>query len=82
MAKSVRINYELMFTRSLFGTEKMPLQGELLSKLSTMISAGTIRHVMTENFGPMTVDSLAKAHAHIEKGRMLGKLALSGIHQQ
>ncbi len=82
MAKSVRINYELMFTRSLFGTEKMPLQGELLSKLSAMISAGTIRHVMTENFGPMTVDSLAKAHAHIEKGRMLGKLALSGIHQQ
>lgn len=79
MAKSVRINYELMFTRSLFGTEKMHLQGEILSGLSAMISAGTIRHVMTENFGPMTTESLAKAHAHIEKGRMLGKLALSGI---
>lgn len=82
MAKSVRINYELMFTRSLFGTDKMPMQGELLSKLSAMISDGTIRHVLTENFGPMTVDSLAKAHAHIEKGRMLGKLALSGIRPQ
>jgi len=82
MAKSVRINYELMFTRSLFGTDKMPLQGELLSKLSAMVSDGSIRHVMTENFGPMTVDSLAKAHAHIEKGRMLGKLALSGVCQQ
>lgn len=79
MAKSVRINYELMFTRSLFGTEKMQLQGEILSRLSAMISAGTIRHVMTENFGPMTTESLARAHAHIEKGRMLGKLALSGI---
>ncbi|MBL4758962.1 MAG: zinc-binding alcohol dehydrogenase family protein [Rhizobiales bacterium] len=81
MAKSVRINYELMFTRSLFGTEKMSLQGDLLTRLSTMISDGTIRHVMTENFGPMTTDSLAKAHAHIEKGRMLGKLALSGIRK-
>ncbi len=79
MAKSVRINYELMFTRSLFGTDKMPLQGALLDKLSDMISQGTIRHVMTENFGPMTAGTLAKAHAHIEKGRMLGKMALSGI---
>jgi zinc-binding alcohol dehydrogenase family protein len=82
MAKSVRINYELMFTRSMFGTEKMSLQGELLGKLSDMISGGTIRHVMTENFGPMTAENLAKAHAHIEKGRMLGKLALSGIQRK
>lgn len=82
MAKSVRINYELMFTRSLFGTDKMSLQGELLSKLSDMIAAGTIRHVMTENFGPMTPESLAKAHNHIEQGRMLGKMALSGINQE
>lgn len=79
MAKSVRINYELMFTRSLFGTDKMHLQGELLSKLSEMISSGTIRHVMTENFGQMTTESLAAAHEHIEQGRTLGKLALSGI---
>lgn len=82
MAKSVRINYELMFTRSLFGTDKMSLQGDLLNKLSEMIAAGTIRHVMTENFGPMTTSSLAKAHSHIEQGRMIGKMALSGIRQQ
>lgn len=82
MAKSVRINYELMFTRSLFGTEKMALQGELLSALSKMISDGKIHHVMTQDFGPMTTASLAKAHAHIEKGRMLGKLGLSGIQPE
>ena len=82
MEKSVRINYELMFTRSIFGTEKMPIQGDVLTKVSEMISAGTIRHVMTENFGPMTTSSLAKAHSHIEQGRMIGKMALSGIHQQ
>lgn len=82
MEKSVRINYELMFTRSIFGTEKMPIQGDVLTKVSEMISAGTIRHVMTENFGPMTTSSLAKAHSHIEQGRMIGKMALSGIRQQ
>jgi len=79
MAKSVRINYELMFTRSLFGTEKMSIQGDLLTKLTDMISSGKVKPVMTENFGPMTAESLAKAHEHIEKGRMLGKMALSGI---
>ena len=82
MAKSVRINYELMFTRSMFRTEKMSIQGDVLAKVSEMISAGTIRHVMTENFGAMTTSSLAKAHNHIEQGRMIGKMALSGIRQQ
>ncbi|MCH8863582.1 MAG: zinc-binding alcohol dehydrogenase family protein [Proteobacteria bacterium] len=79
MAKSVRINYELMFTRSIFGTEKMSLQGEVLSRISEMIAAGTIRHVMTENLRNMTTSSLAKAHALIETGHMIGKMALSGI---
>lgn len=82
MAKSVRINYELMFTRSMFRTDKMSLQGDLLDKLSDMISHGTVRPVMTANFGPMTAETLAKAHAHIEKGRMLGKMALSGIQRR
>ena len=81
MEKSVRINYELMFTRSIFGTEKMSVQGDVLTNISEMICAGTIRHVMTENFGPMTTSSLAKAHSHIEQGRMIGKMALSGIRQ-
>ncbi len=81
MGKSVRINYELMFTRSIFGTDKMSIQGDVLTKVSEMITAGTIRHVMTENFGPMTTSSLAKAHGHIEQGRMIGKMALSGIRQ-
>jgi zinc-binding alcohol dehydrogenase family protein len=79
MEKSVRINYELMFTRSIFGTDKMALQGEVLAKTAEMIIAGTIRHTMTESFGPMTTHSLAKAHNHIERGRMIGKLALSAI---
>ena len=81
MAKSVRINYELMFTRSIFGTDKMSVQGEVLSKVAEMISAGTIRHVMTKNLGPMTTSTLADAHKIIEQGRMIGKMALSGIQK-
>jgi zinc-binding alcohol dehydrogenase family protein len=79
MAKSISIKYELMFTRSIYGTKKMHLQGELLTKLSDMISKGIVRPIMTENFGPMTTENLAKAHHCIEQGRMIGKMALSGI---
>ncbi len=79
MEKSVRINYELMFTRSIFGTEKMSIQGDVLAKIGDMIGAGTIRHVMKMSFGAMTPASLAKAHSHIEEGHMIGKMALSGI---
>ncbi len=79
MAKSVRINYELMFTRSLFGTDKMSIQRDVLTKVGEMVSDGTLRHVMTKSFGSMTTESLAKAHAHIEEGHMIGKMALSAI---
>jgi NADPH:quinone reductase-like Zn-dependent oxidoreductase len=60
----------------------MPVQGEVLSRVSEMISAGTIRNVMTKNLGPMTTSTLAEAHEIIEQGRMIGKIALSGIQQQ
>ncbi len=81
MAKSVRINYELMFTRSLFKTDKMPIQGEILRKTAEMIGDGTIRHVMTKKLGPMSASTLAEAHRIIEQGRMIGKMALSGIQK-
>ncbi len=81
MEKSVRINYELMFTRSIFRTDKMSIQGEVLRKTAEMISDGTIRHVMTKTLGPMSPSTLADAHRIIEQGRMIGKMALSGIQK-
>ncbi len=82
MAKSVRINYQLMFTRSLFQTKTMQRQGDLLARLSDMISSGKVRHVMTKELGAMTPASLAQAHTHIESGRMLGKMSLSALRDE
>ena len=81
MEKSVQINYELMFTRSIFKTDKMSIQGEILRKIAEMIGDGTIRHVMTKKMGPMSASTLADAHRIIEQGRMIGKMALSGIQK-
>ncbi len=79
MAKSVQINYQLMFTRSLFQTKTMQLQGDFLERLAEMIAAGQIKHTMTENFGPMTAESISRAHVRVESGRMIGKIVISGM---
>jgi alcohol dehydrogenase len=82
MGKSVQINYELMFTPSLYNTAKMWHQGAFLSSLSKMLDTSRITHVMTENFGPMSPQTLAKAHARLESGKTVGKIALSAMEPE
>lgn len=79
MGKSVRINYELMFTRSLYSTDKMSIQGEVLRQVAQMIDAGTILNSRTEGFGEISAANIAKAQARLESGNMIGKITLSGI---
>lgn len=82
MGKSVRINYELMFTRSLYSTDKMALQGDVLQQVAEMIDFGTILHTRTEDMGEISADNIRKAHALVESGRMIGKATLSGMNTQ
>jgi alcohol dehydrogenase len=79
MGKSVRINYELMFTRSLYSTDKMPIQADVLRQVAGMIDTGTILHTRTEDMGKISAESIRKAHARVETGRMIGKVTLSGM---
>jgi zinc-binding alcohol dehydrogenase family protein len=80
MAKSVRINYELMFTRSLYSTDKMSIQADVLRQVALMIDAGTILHTRTIGLGRISAANIRKAHARIETGRMIGKATLSGMN--
>ena len=82
MGKSVRINYELMFTRSLYATDKMPIQADILRRVSRMIDSGTILHAKTEDMGEISAQNIRKAHARLETGRMIGKASLSGMKTQ
>lgn len=82
MGKSVRINYELMFTRSLYSTEKMPIQGDVLRRVAKMIDSGTILHTRNEDMGKISAANIRNAHARVETGRMIGKASLSGMNTQ
>jgi zinc-binding alcohol dehydrogenase family protein len=77
--KSVSIHWELMFTRSMFGTPDMAEQGRLLAEVSRLVDDGVVRSTATETFGTINADNLKRAHAMIESGRTRGKITLEGF---
>jgi zinc-binding alcohol dehydrogenase family protein len=78
MRKSVSFSWELMFTRSLFKTEDMIRQHELLNEVAAWVDKGRLRSTMTERVSPINAANLRAAHEKLESGRMIGKLVLSG----
>ena len=77
--KSVSLHWELMFTRSLFGTPDMIRQHEILNRVADLIDAGTLRSTANENYGRIDAANLKRAHALIESNRAPGKIVLAGF---
>ncbi|RTE52009.1 zinc-binding alcohol dehydrogenase family protein [Arenibacter aquaticus] len=77
--KAVSTHIELMFTRSMFQTEDMMEQHNILSKVSELIDNGTIRTTLGEHFGTINAENLRKAHAFLETGKAKGKIVLEGF---
>ncbi|MBX3585990.1 MAG: zinc-binding alcohol dehydrogenase family protein [Ramlibacter sp.] len=77
--KSISLHWEMMFTRSLFGTPDMARQGELLAEVAALIDAGRLRSTLTEQLGPLNAANLRRAHALVESGRSIGKVVLEGF---
>jgi NADPH2:quinone reductase len=74
--KSVSVHWEMMFARSLFGTPDMGAQHDLLTEVSALVDAGTLRTTMTQNYGTVNAANLKKAHALVESGKSIGKVVL------
>jgi len=77
--KSATFVWEFMFTRSMYETEDMQSQHDLLNRVADLIDQGVLHSTLTEVLGPLNPESLAKAHAKLESGRTIGKLALTGL---
>lgn len=78
-AKCVSTHWELMFTRSLFGTADIARQGEILNEVSALLDAGKIKSTATETLGTICAENLKRAHAALESGKARGKLVLEGF---
>ncbi len=78
-AKSLSLHWEFMFTRSMFGTEDMIAQHQLLTRVARLIDDGTLKTTLGEHYGAITAENLQKAHRQIETGRAVGKIVLEGF---
>lgn len=77
-AKCIGIHWEMMFARPRFGTRDMAEQGRILERVAALIDAGELHTTLTETLIPIDATNLRTAHAQLESGKTIGKVALSG----
>lgn len=77
--KSLSLHWELMFTRSLYETQDMISQHELLNRVSDLIDSGVLQTTVGEHFGAINAANMRRAHALVESGKARGKIVLEGF---
>ncbi|CAL66547.1 zinc-binding alcohol dehydrogenase family protein [Christiangramia forsetii] len=75
--KSVSFHWELMFTRSMFKTDDMIMQHEILNKVRKLIEANKIKTTLNETFEGLSAETLKKVHKLQESGKSVGKNVIS-----
>ncbi|AOA57713.1 zinc-binding alcohol dehydrogenase family protein [Acinetobacter larvae] len=78
-AKSVAIHWESMFSRSVYQTEDMDLQGEILHQMAQLLDKGQIQSTIQQHLGAINVTHICQAHQLIETGKSIGKIVLEGF---
>ncbi len=76
--KALSFSWEFMFTRSMFNTNDIEKQSELLNSISELIDNGTLMSTVTNNIGKISAETLIKAHQLQESGTVIGKNVLYG----
>ena len=77
--KSLSLHWELMFTRSLYKTEDMIKQHQLLDRVAQLVDEGVLKTTLGEHYGTINAEHLKRAHAMIESGQARGKIVLEGF---
>lgn len=74
--KSVTFSWELMYTRSMFQTEDIAVQHDILNNIARLLDDGKIKTTLTTTLKGFTVDNLKKAHEMQESGKTIGKTVI------
>lgn len=77
-SKSVHFSYELMYTRSVFQTEDMIRQHDLLNLLAEWVEAEEVESTMTRHFQPINEKNLDEAYQQLLTSQTIGKIVLEG----
>lgn len=77
-SKSAIFAWEFMFTRAMYRTPDMAVQGDILNEAAALVDAKKLRTTLTETLTPINAANLRQAHARLESGHSIGKLVLAG----
>jgi len=77
--KALSLHWELMFTRSMYGTPDMAEQGKLLAEVARLVDSKRLRTTAGAHYGTINAANLLRAHAFIESGKAQGKVVLEGF---
>lgn len=77
--KSISTHWELMYTRSLFGTADITRQRDILNDVAGLIDSGKVRSTATEAMGEINAANLIRAHKQLETNTAKGKIVLEGF---
>ena len=74
--KSDSFSWELMYTRSMFETDDMQEQHNILNKIADLLDEGTLKTTLNETLLGLTPENFKKAHELLESGKTIGKIAI------
>ncbi|MDX7986066.1 zinc-binding alcohol dehydrogenase family protein [Xenorhabdus sp. 12] len=77
--KSISVHWESMFTRSMFETDDIEMQKNLLQEVAQLVDDRKIRSTLNQNLGKINTENLMYAHKLIESGKAKGKIVLEGF---
>jgi NADPH:quinone reductase len=75
-AKSISIHWEFMFTRSMFATPDMDMQGEILAKVAKLLDEGKLVSTLHTCLSPINAATLIQAHRQSESATTIGKVVI------
>ncbi|VWX49527.1 zinc-binding alcohol dehydrogenase family protein [Novosphingobium sp. 9U] len=79
--KAITVSWEFMFARPLFATADMIEQHHLLDEVSRLVDQGVLGTTLCDAPEPLTAANLRRAHALLESGQSIGKIALVSATQ-
>ena len=78
--KAISVSWEFMFTRSMFQTEDIEVQHQLLNRVADLLDNGTLVSTVNNHGGRLSAETLQKAHELQDSGTAIGKTVLDGLN--
>lgn len=75
-SKSASFSWEFMYTRSMFGTEDIARQHEILNHIADLLDGGTLQSTLTTTLEGLSAEHLKQAHKMQESGTCIGKTVI------